>query len=225
MTAFDDIQVMRMSSAGLTPPAARQLERAQRYAEMRLTGAAAGAVVGALAGALAISNNRGAGAAGGAAIGAAIGYLGGAYIANLNSQAEDRRTDLNVQLNAARAAVQEADEDVADARAMVRTQQAALQNTLRQYRAGQIAQGAAEDQVSKAKEHLVLVDEAIRRVQDNMQGISITMDENQKAGRSSRGLNTQIQQLREREARLLQQRQRLVQAFQGVPPELGAPVV
>ncbi|MEM7744265.1 MAG: hypothetical protein AAF409_11210 [Pseudomonadota bacterium] len=191
---------------------------------MRLTGAATGAVVGAIAGALAISGNRGAGAAGGAALGAAIGYLGGAYIANLNSQAEDRRTDLNVQLNAARAAVREADEDVSDARALVRSQRSALQNTVSQYRAGQIAQSEAASRVETAKEHLVLVDEAVRRVQDNIAAINITIDENQQAGRSSSGLQSQIQQLKEREARLLQQRQRLVQAFQGVPAELGAPV-
>ncbi|MEM6623131.1 MAG: hypothetical protein AAF674_12940 [Pseudomonadota bacterium] len=221
VTAIDDIQVMRMSSAGLTPAAARQLDRAQRYAEMRLTGAATGAIVGALAGALAIRGNRAAGAAGGAALGAALGYLGGAYVANLNSQAEDRRTSLNVQLAAANAAVREAEEAVIDARAIVSDQRAALRNTVSAYRAGTIAKAEAEARVGRAKEHLVLIDEAVRSVQDNISGISATIEDNQQNNRSSRGLNSRVQQLRAEEQQLLRQRQRMVAAFQGVPPELG----
>jgi hypothetical protein len=162
VTLIDDAQVLAMSDDGLNATEVRQLERAQRYAEMRVTGAAGGAVLGAFAGAFAFSDNAALGAAGGAAAGAALGYLAGAYVANLNEGAEDRRNDLNAQLAAARKAVDENEAAVRDNRSIVSAETRRIDDLNRKYRAGEITKDQYAEEIDALDKKLVIVDEALR---------------------------------------------------------------
>ena len=224
VSIVDDVQVLSMSSEGLSPAAARQLERTQRYAEMRVTAAAGGVVLGALAGALlGGSGNRGAGAAIGALAGGALGYLGGAYVANLNSQAEDQRNDLNVQLSAARAAVNEQELAVSDARTMVKTERKRLDRTVKDYRSGRIAKDQAAKNVEIAGRNLEIINEAINAAKDDITGVQKTIEARESAGEPVGALPGQLNKLRSQEAQLVRQRDSLLAAFQEVPADLDPP--
>jgi hypothetical protein len=103
-----DVGTLSRSSDGLTPPQAKQLERLKRYAKMRVQGTAGGAVVGALTcGLLSGGKNVARNAAACGIAGGFAGYLVGAYYANINAVAEDKRDTLEAKLAAARAAVEE----------------------------------------------------------------------------------------------------------------------
>lgn len=227
VSIIDDADVMTMSDEGLNETERRQLDRLQRYAEMRVTGAAGGAVIGALAGALLFKDNRGAGAAGGAAAGAAIGYLAGAYVANLNSQAEDRRDDLNVQLAAARDAVAENKQAVRDNRTIVNAEVRRIDELNRGYRAGTVTRDQYAERIDTLDKKITIVDESLRAAENDVEALQKTAD-NRRAGGDTGGaskLESQKRALERDVARLQQERLRLVEAVASIPPEVGGPTV
>ncbi len=108
-----DIRIMTRSSEGLTPAQAQQLERLKRYANMRVQATAGGALLGGLTCGLLSGKNKVRNAAACALAGGFAGYYIGAYYANINSVAENKRKDLDTRLAASQAAVKETQEAAA----------------------------------------------------------------------------------------------------------------
>jgi len=140
-----DVGILSKSSEGLSPAATRQLDRLKRYAKMRAQGTVGGAVIGGLTcGLLSSGQNRAGKIAACAVAGGAAGYLVGAYYANINNVAEDKRDTLEAKLDASRAAVKEtqavaldtyqANKEARDRIKRVKTQYAAKTITLAQYK-------------------------------------------------------------------------------------------
>lgn len=226
VTIFDDANILFMDDDGLTQVEARQLDRSKRYAQMRMEGAAGGALLGALAGAVIVDGNRGAGAAGGAAIGAQIGYMAGAYVARLNSEAEDRRDDLNAQLAAAKNAVRETQGVVRDNREIVAAERRKIDRLNKSYRAGQITNEQYSNEISALEKKITIVDESIRIAESDVAAIEYTAASRENAGAGGAGaLRSQKAQLEKQVRQLRQQRAALLQAVATIPPEAGRPSV
>lgn len=227
VSIVDDAQVLTMSAEGLNETERRQLERVQRYAEMRVTGAAGGALTGALAGALLARDNPAAGVAIGVTAGAALGYLAGAYVANLNEQAEDRRDDLNTQLGAAKQAVAENKRAVADNRDIVSAQTRAIDDLNRRFRAGTVTKEQYAAQIEGLDTRMTIVDESLRAAENDVAAIERSAAAREKAGdtRGAQQLTAQKTALQSDVNRLQQEKLRLVEAVASIPPEVGGPSV
>lgn len=223
VTIADDTQVLTKNQEGLTPVEQRQLERVRRYASMRVQGAGVGAVLGAVTGALAFGGNRGAGAAGGAVAGAALGYLAGAYVANLNETAEDRRDDLNVQVDAARRAVDETERAVADNREIVSAERSRIERLNRDYRAGDITQEQYRDQIANLETKILIVNESLRAAENDVAAMDSTIQQQQAQSVDPKPLAEQRARMEEEVRVLREERERLATAVASIPPEIGAP--
>lgn len=222
VTIIDDVAVLNRSAEGLDPVSARQLQRVQRYARMRAQGAAGGALAGLLTGLL-IADNKAAGAGVGAVAGAQIGYLAGAYIANLNTVAEDRRGDLNAQLQAARASVAETRSAVRDNRKMVNAERNAIRRLNRRYAAGKVTQEQYRSQIAELETKQIILNDTIRIAQNDSTAIAHTIEAQKAAGANTRRLANEQARLQAEIRRLNQQRDRLVTAVASIPPEIGYP--
>ena len=202
-----------MDSEGLDPASSRQLDRAQRYAKMRMQGGGVGALTGALAGALigsSVADSQGAlvGGIGGAVAGAQLGYLAGAYYANLNAVAEDRRDDLNAQLAAARAAVQENQQAVADSRSIVKAETARIARLNQRRAAGEIQADDYHDELEGLNTRLTILDESLRTAENDRTLIEKTIES--RGGGDAGGLakqrnklSAEIEQLRSLRGQLI----------------------
>ncbi len=180
VTIFDDIDVLSMNAEGLDPISARQLDRVQRYAQMRVEAAGIGGAAGALAGILIGNETAGAegavaGGIGGAFAGAQLGYLAGAYFANLNSVAEDRRNDLNVQLAAAKAAVRENQQAVDDARTIVDAEERRIARLNSRRAAGELQQDQYREELEGLNTRLAILDESLRAAENDQKLVEKTI--------------------------------------------------
>jgi len=225
VTIVDDIQVMSMDASGLNEDQARELERVQRYARMRSQGAVGGAILGTVTGMLVASENRGAGAAVGAGAGGALGYLGGAYVANLNAQAEDRRNTLNAQLDAARQAVAETERAVATSRSTVATERSRVSRLNREYRAGRITQGQYREEIVDLEKKLVILDESLRAGEDDVRAMALSVEAQAEKGANTGGLEAQKRRMEREVAALRRDRDALIEVIGSIPPEIGGPTV
>ncbi|MGG7567322.1 hypothetical protein ACQ5SO_14320 [Rhodovulum sp. DZ06] len=227
VTIVDDAQVMSMNAEGLTQVEARQLERAQRYAEMRMTAAAGGAVIGLAAGLLLGGDNAAVAGVGGALAGGAIGYLGGAYVANLNSAEEDKRDDIETQLAAARKANSETESALRDTRAIVTAETRKIAALNRQYKSGQITTTEYKNQIEYLDKKMVIVDETLRTAEADVAALEATMKARSDNG-DTRGANRLA---RQRDAlaadvrRLEREKIKLIEAVASIPDEIGGPSV
>lgn len=223
---FDDIRVVAMDIDGLNAAERRQLERVQRYSQMRLEGAAIGGLGGAVAGFLIVGKNRGAGAAAGVVVGAAAGYLAGAYVANLNEQAEDRRGDLNTQLAAANDAVSETKSAVRDTREIVSAERSRITRLNRGLRAGSITQAQYREEIGQLGKKMTIVDESLRAAETDAEAIGRTAETRRENGDSGAGkLDAQRMNMEREVARLRTERDKLFTAVGSIPPEIGGPSV
>lgn len=225
VTMFDDVSVMRMDTQGLDPASARQLERAQRYAQMRVEaggiGGAVGGGLGGLAAGLA-TDDWGialAGAVGGAIIGAQAGYMTGAYIANLNETAENRRDTLEAQLAAAERAVAENALAVADNRLIVAAERQRINDLTLARRTGRVTQQGYRDELTGLKERLTIVDESLRLAENDLTAVTETIQGRASAGQSYNGLPAQRQKLMQDVEELTRLRAELISVALGVPAE------
>lgn len=222
VTIADDVEALFISREGLNDTELRQLDRIQRYAKMRVTGAAGGAVGGALIG-LFVVDNAALGAAGGAVAGAAVGYLAGAYVANLNSAAEDRRDDLNVQLAAAKKAVSETQASVKDNRAIVAAETRKIRKLNQAYRAGKITKDQYASEIETLDRKVTIVNESLRAAEDDVKALERTAKRRTDNGDASGAakLTAQKKSLEREVARLQRERLKLIEAVASIPSEVS----
>jgi len=226
VTLVDDVRLLSMSVEGRDPTEAQELQRLQRYARMRRDGAAAGAITGALAGILAVSDNRAAGAAGGAVVGAALGYLAGAYVANRNALAEDRRGDLNAQLTAARDAAREHEQARDRWRGLVAQRRDQINRLNADFRAGRISRDQYRAEVDRLEETMRIMDQAVRAAEDDVRMLEHDITRHQASGGAApRSLTAERDRLQQQVADLQSQYAQLVAVAGQVPDEVGKPEV
>jgi outer membrane lipoprotein SlyB len=225
VTIVDDAQVLAMSDDGLSDVERRQLERVQRYAEMRIQGMVAGTAMGFLAGLTAGGDNRAIAVTSGVLVGAHLGYLAGAYVARLNETAEDRRDDLEVQLAAAKETVADTQRAVADNREIVRAERRRIERLNEEHRAGRITATQYRDQLGDLEKRMTIVDESLRVAEGDVKAIEKSVQWQRDRNVNPAALEKQRAALEREVATLRAERDSLLATVGTIPPDVGAPAV
>lgn len=226
VTIIDDIRTTMRSDEGLNPREKVLLERAKKYANWRIEAAAGGAILGALTGVLIGGDDHaGAGAVIGGLSGAQLGYLAGAYIGELNKQAEDRRATLNGQLEASRATLAETRDSVAITRQMVQEERKKIADLNREYKAGQIQKAGYEAQIKTLKKKLAMTDEVIRAADGDILVMEELAKKHREEHRNPARLESDIKRMKAELAKLRELRAQLVASIGTIPDGIKKPKV